>query len=132
MIVHNERDLDLDLLLKNLEQMNKIGGKLLPDKLFTDILDLIKECKRQEDKNKRKGTRVLNCDDYIIENISDIIMYAKVHKLDDEEDIQDMKICINNVKNPTIERITSNWGKDTNKIIISVNGKELKLNMYYD
>lgn len=132
MIIHNERDLDLDLLLKNLEQMNKIGGKLLPDKLFTDILDLTKECKRQEDKNKRKGTRVLNCDDYIIENISDIIMYAKVHKLDDEEDIQDMKICINNVKNPTIERITSNWGKDTNKIIISVNGKELKLNMYYD
>ena len=131
MIIHNERDLDLDLLLKNLEQMNKIGGKLLPDKLFTDILDLTKECKRQEDKNKRKGTRVLNCDDYIIENISDIIMYAKVHKLDDEEDIQDMKICINNVKNPTIERITSNWGKDTNKIIISVNGKELKLNMYY-
>lgn len=132
MIIHNERDLDLDLLLKNLEQMNKIGGKLLPDKLFTDILDLTKECKRQEDKNKRKGTRVLNCDDYIIENISDIIMHAKVHKLDDEEDIQDMKICINNVKNPTIERITSNWGKDTNKIIISVNGKELKLNMYYD
>ena len=132
MIIHNERDLDLDLLLNNLEQMNKIGGKLLPDKLFTDILDLTKECKRQEDKNKRKGTRVLNCDDYIIENISDIIMYAKVHKLDDEEDIQDMKICINNVKNPTIERITSNWGKDTNKIIISVNGKELKLNMYYD
>lgn len=132
MIVHSERDLDLDLLLKNLEQMNKIGGKLLSDKLFTDILDLAKECKRQEDKNKRKGTRVLNCDDYIIENISDIIMYAKVHKLDDEEDIQDMKICINNVKNPTIERITSNWGKDTNKIIISVNGKELKLNMYYD
>ncbi len=132
MIIHNERDLDLDLLLRNLEQMNKIGGKLLPDKLFTDILDLTKECKRQEDKNKRKGTRVLNCDDYIIENISDIIMYAKVHKLDDEEDIQDMKICINNVKNPTIERITSNWGKDTNKIIISVNGKELKLNMYYD
>ena len=132
MIVHSDRNLDLDLLLKNLEQMNKIGGKLLSDKLFTDILDLAKECKRQEDKNKRKGTRVLNCDDYIIENISDIIMYAKVHKLDDEEDIQDMKICINNVKNPTIERITSNWGKDTNKIIISVNGKELKLNMYYD
>ena len=56
MIVHSERDLDLDLLLKNLEQINKIGGKLLSDKLFTDILDLAKECKRQEDKNKRKGT----------------------------------------------------------------------------
>ncbi len=132
MIVHSERDLDLDLLLKNLEQMNKIGGKLLSDKLFTDILDLAKECKRQEDRNKRKGTRVLNCDDYIIENISDIIMHAKVHKLDDEEDIQDIKICIDNVRNPTIERITNNWDKDTNEIIISAKGKELKLNMYYD
>lgn len=132
MIVHNERDLDLDLLLKNLEQINKIGGKLLSDKLFTDILDLAKECKRQEDKNKRKGTRVLNCDDYIIENISDIIIHAKVHKLDDEEDIQDIKICIDNVRNPTIERITNNWDKDTNEIIISAKGKELKLNMYYD
>lgn len=132
MIVHNERDLDLDLLLKNLEQINKIGGKLLSDKLFTDILDLAKECKRQEDKNKRKGTRVLNCDDYIIENISDIIIHAKVHKLDDEEDIQDIKICIDNVRNQTIERITNNWDKDTNEIIISVKGKELKLNMYYD
>lgn len=132
MIVHNERDLDLDLLLKNLEQINKIGVKLLSDKLFTDILDLAKECKRQEDKNKRKGTRVLNCDDYIIENISDIIIHAKVHKLDDEEDIQDIKICIDNVRNPTIERITNNWDKDTNEIIISAKGKELKLNMYYD
>ena len=60
MIVHSERNLDLDWMIRNLEQMDKIGGKLLSDKLFIDVLDLVKECKRQENKDKRKGKPVIN------------------------------------------------------------------------
>lgn len=131
MIVHSGRNLDLDWMLTHLETMKMTGSKM-SNSLFDDVYNLVKECKRQENRDKKKDKPVLNCDDYIIENISDIIMHAKVHKLDDEEDIQDIKICIDNVRNPTIERITNNWDKDTNEIIISVKGKELKLNMYYD
>lgn len=131
MIVHSERDLDLDWMLTHLETMKMTGSKM-SDSLFDDVYGLVKECKRQENRDKKKDKPVLNCDDYIIKNISDIIIHAKVHKLDDEEDIQDIKICIDNVRNPTIERITNNWDKDTNEIIISAKGKELKLNMYYD
>ena len=129
MIVHSERNLDLDWMIRNLEQMDKIGGKLLSDKLFIDVLDLVKECKRQENKDKRKGKPVINCDDYILKDISDIIMHAKVKKFGDEEDAQDIKICINNVKSPTIEIITSEW-EASNKIIISM--KDANMEMYYD
>lgn len=131
MIVHSERKLDLDWMLTHLETMKMTGGKM-SDSLFDDVYDLVKECKKQENRDKKKDKPVLNCDDYIIKNISDIIIHAKVHKLDDEEDIHDIKICIDNAKNTTIERITSDWDKDTNKIIISTKGKELKMNMYYD
>lgn len=131
MIVHSERDLDLDWMLTHLETMKMTGSKM-SDSLFDDVYDLVKECKKQENRDKKKDKPVLNCDDYIIKNISDIVIHAKVHKLDDEEDIQDIKICIDNAKNTAIERITSDWDKDTNKIIISMKGKELKMNMYYD
>ena len=133
MIVHSERNLDLDLdwMLTHLETMKMTGSKM-SDSLFDDVYDLVKECKKQENRDKKKDKPVLNCGDYIIKNISDIIIHAKVHKLDDEEDIQDIKICIDNAKNTTIERNTSDWDKDTNKIIISTKGKELKMNMYYD
>ena len=131
MIVHSERKLDLDWMLTHLETMKMTGSKM-SDSLFDDVYDLVKECKKQENRDKKKDKPVLNCDDYIIKNISDIVIHAKVHKLDDEEDIQDIKICIDNAKNTAIERITSDWDKDTNKIIVSMKGKELKMNMYYD
>mgnify|MGYP006928566965 CR=1 FL=1 len=128
MIVHSKRNLDLDLMLTHLETMKMTGGKM-SDSLFDDVYDLVKECKKQENRNKRKGEYVLNNDDYIIKNISDIVINAKVQKLG-EEDVQDIKIRINDVRNPTIERVISEWDEDSNKIIISM--KNTNMEMYYD
>lgn len=138
MIVHSERDLDLDWMLTHLETMKMTGSKM-SDSLFDDVYGLVKECKRQESKNKKNKRNEMsqNMTDYVISEVSGVDIHAKAHRADDADDMKNIKICINDIKNPNIEMIKNEYfpcpplGKEnSNKIILTMNNANMKI--YYD
>lgn len=138
MIVHSERNLDLDWMLTHLETMKMTGSKM-SDSLFDNVYDLVKECKRQESKNKKSKRNEMSQDltSYVISEVSEIDLHVKAHKIDDVDDVKNMKICIDNIKNPNIEMIENKYfpcpplrKEDSNKIILTMNDANMKI--YYN
>ena len=122
MIVHSERNLDLDWMLTHLETMKMTGGKM-SDNLFDDVYDLVKECKRQKSKNKKNKRNEIfqNSTGYVIDEVSGIDLHVKAHKTDDVDSIRSIKICVNGIKKSMIEHILREWDNNAPKTIIMVN-----------
>lgn len=138
MIVHSDRNLDLNWMLTHLETMKMTGSKM-SDSLFDDVYGLVKECKRQESKNKKNKRNEMsqNLTDYAISEVSEVDIHAKVHRIDDADDMKNMKICINDIQNPNIEMIENKYfpcpppgNENSNKIILTMNNANMKI--YYD
>lgn len=104
MIVHSERNLDLDKLLVKLKTAKMINCKI-NDELYKDLYDLINECKITSENKEMYSELIPNSEGYIIDKVSEIVLYAKVHEQDNKDDVRNVKLCLKNPNNTWIEFI---------------------------
>ena len=102
MIVHSERDLDLEKLFVRLKTAKMTNCKI-NDELYKDLYDLINECKIISENKEMYSELIPNSDGYIIDEVSEITLYAKAHEQTNEDDVRNIKLCLKNPSNPWIE-----------------------------